>query len=385
MLKKCCTHSLLVVIAGVLLCSCSRTKEPVKSVVGKQAVPVEVAKVTPADLADGVEVVGSLTAKFQADVKAEFAGIVTDIYVNEWVRVQKGTPLARLDTRELDIMLKRVEAAVEVAKASVMQAEVARNRAERECSRISKLKEAGLVTQQNLDDSLTEKDASAARLSAASAQLKVAEQEFSQTQTHLSKGLIRSPMNGVISQRNVNLGDLVGDVAGNKILFHLVDNRVLDLTVTAPSREMAVIRVGQPLDFSTDAIPGKTFAGKVTFINPAVSEADRSVKIIADVKNDSEELKAGLFVKGRIITGTRRGVLQVPRTSLLSWDVVNKQADVFVVNEDRVQRKTIRTGSVSTDLVEVASGLGAGESVVTRGGFNLKDGEAVKVVQGSGR
>jgi membrane fusion protein, multidrug efflux system len=109
------------------------------------------------------------------------------------------------------------------------------------------------------------------------------------------------------------------------------------------------------------------------------------VKIIADVKNDSEELKAGLFVKGRIITGTRRGVLQVPRTSLLSWDVVNKQADVFVVNEDRVQRKTIRTGSVSTDLVEVASGLGAGESVVTRGGFNLKDGEAVKVVQGSGR
>jgi RND family efflux transporter MFP subunit len=385
MLKKCCTCSLLVVIAGVLLCGCSRTKDPAKSVVGKQAVPVEVAKVTPAELTDGVEVVGSLAAKFQADVKAEFAGIVTDIYANEWVRVQKGTPLARLDTRELDIMLKRVEAAVEAAKASVMQAEVARNRAERECSRISKLKEAGLVTQQNLDDSLTEKDASAARLAAASAQLRAAEQEFSQTQTHLSKGLIRSPMNGVISQRNVNVGDLVGDVAGNKILFHIVDNRTLDLTVTAPSSEMAVIRVGQPLDFSTDAIPGKTFAGRVTFINPAVSEADRSVKIIADVRNDSEELKAGLFVKGKIITGTRHGVLQVPRTSLLSWDVVKKQADVFVVNADKVQRKTIRTGSVSTDLVEAASGLEAGESVVTRGGFNLKDGEAVKVVQGSGR
>jgi RND family efflux transporter MFP subunit len=282
-------------------------------------------------------------------------------------------------------MLRRVEAAIEGAKANVMQAEVARNRAERECSRVAKLKEAGLMTQQNLDDSITEKDAAGARLSAAAAQLNAAEQEFRQTQTHISKGMIRSPMNGIISQRNVNVGDLVGDVAGNKVLFHIVDNRILDLTVTVPSKDTGALRVGQPLAFSTDAIPGKTFTGKVTFINPAISEADRSVKVVADVRNDSEELKSGLFVKGRIITGVRRGVLQVPRTGLLSWDVIKKQADVFVVDGNKVQRKTIRTGAVSTDLVEVVSGLGAGDSVVTRGGFNLEDGDAVKVVQGSGR
>jgi RND family efflux transporter MFP subunit len=385
MLRRGFRYGLLLAIVGALLVSCSKGKEQANSPVGKPAVPVEVAKVAATDLTEGIEVVGSLSAKRQADVKAEFAAIVTDLYVTEWVRVQQGTPLARLDTRELDLMLRRAEASMEAAKASVLQAEVARSRAERECSRISKLKDAGLVTQQNLDDSITEKDAAGARLSAASAQLKAAEQEFNQMQTRLSKGLLRSPMAGVVSQRNVNVGDLVGDVAGNKILFHIVDNRLLDLTVTAPSREMGPIRVGQPLNFSTDAIPGKTFAGKVTFINPAVNEADRSVRIIADVGNDAGELKAGLFVKGKIITGMRRGVLQVPRTSLLSWDVIKKEADVFVVNGDKVQRKSIKTGSVSTDLVEVASGIGVGESVVTRGGFNLKDGETVKVIQGSGR
>jgi membrane fusion protein, multidrug efflux system len=385
MLGRSFRYGLLFVIVGASLLGCSKGKEQANSQVGKPAVPVEVAKIATADLTEGIEVVGSLTAKSQADVKAEFAGIVTDLYVTEWVRVQKGTPLARLDTRELDLMLRRLEASVEVARASLLQAEVARNRTERECSRIAKLREAGLVTQQSLDDILTEKDAAGAKLSAANAQVKAAEQEFSQMQTHLSKALIRSPMTGVVSQRNVNVGDLVGDVAGNKILFHIVDNRLLDLTVTAPSREMGPIRVGQPLNFSTDAIPGKTFSGKVTFINPAVNEADRSVRVVADVSNDTEDLKAGLFVKGKIITGIRRGVLQVPRTSLLSWDVLKKEADVFVVNGDKAQRKSIKTGSVSTDLVEVTSGVAAGESVVTRGGFNLKDGETVKVIQGSGR
>jgi RND family efflux transporter MFP subunit len=385
MLMRSIRYGLLIVSVGAMLVGCSKGKEQASSQAGKPAVPVEVAQVAATDLTEGIEVVGSLSAKRQADVKAEFAAIVTDLYVTEWVRVQKGTPLARLDTRELDLMLRRVEASVEGARAGVLQAEVARSRAERECARISKLKEAGLVTQQNLDDSITEKDAAGARLSAASAQLKAAEQEFNQTQTRLSKGLIRSPMAGVVSQRNVNVGDLVGDVAGNKILFHIVDNSLLDLTVTVPSREMGPVRVGQPLNFSTDAIPGKTFTGKVTFVNPAVNEADRSVRIVVDVSNDNEELKAGLFIKGKIITGARRGVLQVPRTSLLSWDVVKKEGDVFVVNGDKVQRKSIKTGSVSTDLVEVVSGVGAGDSVVTRGGFNLKDGETVKVIQGSGR
>jgi multidrug efflux pump subunit AcrA (membrane-fusion protein) len=109
------------------------------------------------------------------------------------------------------------------------------------------------------------------------------------------------------------------------------------------------------------------------------------VRIIADVKNEPEVLKSGLFVKGKIITGSRTGVLQVPRTGLVSWDVAKKQAEVFVAKDDKAQRKTIATGAVSGDQIEVSSGLAAGELVITRGGFNLKDGDAVKVIAGNGR
>lgn len=376
---------LCIVIAGVFIFGCSKGKDPAKNPADTPGIPVEAAKVTVADITEGVDVVGSLSAKYQADVRAEFSGAVTDVYVAEWIRVQKGTPLARQDTKELDAALRGLEAQVEGAKANVLQAEVAKNRSEREYERFLKMKEAGLVTQQNVDDITTERDAANARLTAARAALSASEHQLVQGRTHISKGLIRSPINGIVAMRNVNPGDLVGDMGGTKVLFRVVDNRLLDLTVTTPSKEMATIRVGQPLVFSTDAWPGKTFSGKVTFINPVVSDADRSVQIVAEVRNDSEELKPGLFVKGKIVTGSRKAVLQVPRTGLLSWDTIKKQADVFVLSSDKVQRKTVQTGAVSTDLVEVVSGVTANDRIVTRGGFNLKDGDKVKVVQGSGR
>ncbi len=382
------THAtiLLLLALAVLTLGCSpRGGNPAKGTAGKPAVAVEVVKVAPSDTTQGVDAVGSLSAKVQTDVRPEFAGVVTHVFVTEWARVQKGTPLAQLDARELELQLQHLEASVEASKAAVKQAEVAGNRAEREYERATKLREAGLFTQQNLDDATTDREAKTAGISAASAQLVAVERDYSQMQTHIAKAILRSPMNGVVSMRNVNVGDMVGDVGGQKILFHIVDNRLLDLTVTVSSKEMGNLRVGQPLVFSTDVMPGKTFVGKVTYINPAVSEADRSVKVEAQVQNESEELKTGLFVKGRIITGKRTGVLQVPRTSLLAWDLAGKKADVFVVRGEKAERRAISTGSVSIDLVEVTSGVSAGEMVVTRGGFSLRDGDRVTVAQGNGR
>jgi multidrug efflux pump subunit AcrA (membrane-fusion protein) len=120
------------------------------------------------------------------------------------------------------------------------------------------------------------------------------------------------------------------------------------------------------------------------FINPVVSEADRSVKVTAEVENALQELKGGLYAKGRIVTGKRTGILSIPRAALLSWDVVGKKGDLFVVNGDVANRRTIQTGSVMGDYVEVASGLSPGDPVVVRGGFNLTDGDRVNVAQGSG-
>ena len=365
-------------------CSATTGEDPKKSEkVGKPPVAVEVFKVSASAVSEGIDLVGSLSAKFGTDVKSEYTGIVTEVYVTEWVRVAKGTPLARLDAREADLVLSKAQMAVDVARANLLKDEVTANRANREYERLLKLKEAGLVTQQALDDGLTEKEAAAARIATAAAQIKAAEEDVRYTQTRLSKGIIRSPMDGVVSLRNVNVGDFVGEM-GAKPMFRIVDNSILDLTVTVPSGDMGVVHVGQPLTFSTDALPGKTFSGKVKFINPAVNEADRSVKVIAEVQNVDEQLKGGLFVKGRITTGTRTSVLKVPQAALLTWDVPAKKAEVFVVDGDVARRQTVRTGNISGDQVEIPSGLAPGQQVITRGGFNVKDGNKVNVTRING-
>jgi RND family efflux transporter MFP subunit len=373
-----------VVMMGIFGCSAvGEEKKTPEKAKGKPSVAVEATKVSAADVIEGIEVIGTLAAKFGADVRSEYTGIVTDVYVTEWVKVKKGDPLAKLDTREIEVALQRVLAGVEVAKANLLQLEVGENRANREFERAVKLKEEGLITQQALDDARTERLAAAARIEAGKAQIRLAQEEVTQVQTRLAKTLLRSPMDGMVSLRNVNVGDFVGEM-GAKSMFRIVDNRILDLTVTVPSGEMAALRPGQLITFSTDALPGKTFSGKVMFINPIVNEADRSLKVVGEVDNKNEQLKSGLFVTGRIKTGERRGVLKVPRAALLTWDVPGKKADLFVVQEDTARRRTVGTGALAGDRVEVTNGVEAGELVVTRGGFNVKDGDKVNVTRING-
>ncbi len=331
---------------------------------GRPAVAVEVAPAVEADLEESIAVVGSLEPKFSADIKSEFTAVVEDVYVTEWVWVRKGMPLAKLDTRE-------AEAALQAARAGLLQAEVAETRASRELERALRLREAGLVTQQNLDDAQTALEASRAATAAARAQLQAAE-------TRLAKAVLRAPFDGKVAYRGVNPGDRVENMGGEP-LFRIVDNRLLELTVNVPSTALSSLGIGQPLEFTTDAVPGRTFRGKVQFINPAADPVSRSVRVVALVPNEDEALRGGLFVKGRILTGLRRNVLQIPKASLVDWDPVQGQADVFVVNGDRAERRTVRTGPSTADAVEVTQGLQPGERVVTRGAFTLRSGDRVLV------
>lgn len=377
----------VLLILWIVFSGCSDkggNKNPDGKTTGRPPVAVDVIKAVKTDFTEGIDVVGSLSPKFSAEIKSEYAGIVTEVYVTEWVKVKKGTSLAKIDAREMEILLQKAGAAIEMAKANLLQAEVSGNRANREYDRLLKLKEVGLVTQQNIDDGLTEKEAAAARIAAARAQLKVAEEDLQHTQTRLSKTLIRSPIDGVVSFRGVNVGDLVGEMGSPKIMFRIIDTRTLDLTVTVPSTEMSSLHVGQPLTFSTDALPEQNFTGKVMFINPVVNDSDRSIKVTAEVENVSEQLKGGLYAKGRIITGKRTDIIRVPRVALLSWDVTGKKGDLFVVKGEIANRRTVQTGIVMGDFIEVTSGLTLGEPVVVRGGFNLKDGDRVSVTQGNG-
>ena len=369
------------VLAAILAAAGCSSKEGVEkakaAAAAKPAVSVDAAKVATGEVIEGIEVLGTLSSKYQAEIKSEYGGVVARVYVNDWAQVRKGDPLLKVDTREGEVLLQKAKAALEMAKAGQLEAEAAVARADREYDRAVKLQESGLLTRQGMDDARTQKEAAVARIAAAKAQVAAAGEDVAHATTRLSKAVIRSPFDGTVAERLVNAGDLVGEM--QKVVFRLVDNRLLELTVSVPSTEMAALRIGQPVRFSTDAFPGREFAGTVAHINPSVSPGDRSVRVIAEVRNVPEVLKGGLFVKGRIVTGVRKGVVQVPRTALLSWNVAARKGEVFVVDNSVARRRGVATGAVREDRVEIPSGLRPGETVVTRGAFLLSDGDAVKV------
>ena len=333
-------------------------------------IAVTVTPVASADLQESVEVVGSLVPKYAADIKSEITGTVVEVYVTEWVPVRKGDRLARLDTSETD-------ATIEALKATVAQAKVTEARAKREYERAQQLKEYGLITPQGFDDAKSAVEAAEAAVAAANAQVKTA-------QSRLAKSFITSPMDGVVAFRGVSVGDRVENMGGDARMFRIVDNRSLDLTVEVPSSRLSQVKIGQPLDFTTDVVPGRTFSGKVMFINPSLDASSRVAKVVAEVPNPDGLLRGGSFVKGQIVIARRSGVLQVPREALLNWNVEQHSAEVFLVRGDQVEKKAVKVGATGGGVVEITAGLSAGDSVVVRGGFALSQGDRVVIAKEGG-
>jgi RND family efflux transporter MFP subunit len=370
--------SSFVILGAALACAaaCSKPTESqpatpaAQQPAGRPPVAVSTAPVATGTFQASVDIVGTLEPKFSAEVKSEVTSTVTDVYVTEWVPVKKGQRLARLDTSE-------IEASITALKAVEAQSRVAESRARREYERAQQLREFGLITPQAFDDAKSAVEAAEAATSAATAQTKTA-------QTRLGKSLLVSPMDGVVAFRGVNVGDRVENMGGNTPLFRIVDNRLLDLTVSVPSTRLAEVKVGQSIEFSTDALPGRTFTGKVMFINPAIDAASRSAKVIAEVVNTDGALKGGSFAKGRVLVASRDSVVQVPREALLNWDLEEHTAEVLVVKGDQADRRTVKTGATSGEVVEIQSGVQAGEQVVTRGGFAIRPGDRIAVTKGEG-
>jgi membrane fusion protein, multidrug efflux system len=255
-----------------------------------------------------------------------------------------------------------------------VQARVAEARARREFDRATQLLQYGLITSQQLDEATSTLEAAQAASAAADAQVRSAG-------ARLQKCILSAPIDGVVALRNVNVGDRTENMGGGEPLFRIVDNRTLELAVSVPTTRLADLRVGQALEFTTDAAPERIFTGRVMFINPAVDETSRSVKVVANVGNADGVLKGGLFAKGRIILATKRDAVQVPVQALQKWNLAERTADVFVVRNGRAERRPVRTGARCGTSVEIVSGVLPGEDVVTRGAFAVKSGDPVKVTR----
>lgn len=317
---------------------------------GPPPVVVAVATLETGDIARSVSVSGVVEPLRTVSVSTQLAGTLLEVPVETGDVVNRGALLARLDAREIEAQLRAAEASLELARTAT--------------DRARRLRERQVITQAELD-------AEVAALAAAEAQV-------DQLQTRVSYATIRSPIRGTVTDRTAETGDVVGNQTP---LFTLADLSVMVVRVGVSELDVVNVAAGETVVVSLDAFPDREFTGRVRRIFPSADPQTRLVPV--EVALDDEALKLarpGFLARATFAVGALTDVLLLPAAALASR---TGNPSVFVIEDGVARRRSIRTGLTSQGMVQVVEGLTAGETVVTRGVSNLRDGAPVRVVEES--
>jgi RND family efflux transporter MFP subunit len=276
------------------------------------------------------------------------------------------------------------------ASNAVAQAKAALDQAQSDAQRMRALLQMGAIARQQLDAAETQfRVAQAAYntalqqqslviegprtedIQAARAQLAQAEALLASTLIQMRDATVTAPFAGTIVRRAVEPGESVSPLAPSFVLAQL-DDVYIELLV--PERHRAALRAGQRADVRVDALPGRQFTGKVAEISPAASAVSRSFVVKVRVANPDRVLQPGMFARATIVTGTRSGVLQIPERAVLA---TAGGPVIFIVQGGRAVRRAVTLGDRQGGLLEIRSGVSAGESVVVGGQEGLTDNQAV--------
>ncbi len=203
--------------------------------------------------------------------------------------------------------------------------------------------------------------------------MRVAEAALALAEAKLAKLTILAPFTGIIGLRSVSVGDYVKEGA-DMVNLEAVDPLKVDFRV--PEIYLTQLQVGQTLQLTLDAMPGKTYEAKVFAINPLLDAAGRSVVIRAQVANQGTVLRPGMFARVRLLTRDSQDAMVVPEQAIVP------QGDewyVFRVVDGKVQRTKVGIGQRRDGKTEIVSGLQDGDVVVTAGQLKLRDGVPVSI------
>ncbi len=316
---------------------------------GIQAASVEVVKVSTASMTRTITAVGSLRSDESITVRPEVAGRIAVIGFQEGQRVPKGATLVRLDPA--------------INQAEVQQAEANLTLAKAKFERAVELQGRGFISGQAKDE--------------AENNLKVAEAAVALAHARLAKTEIKAPFAGIIGLRVVSVGDYVKEGA-DVVNLEAIDPLKVDFRV--PEVYLKQVTLGQPLEVTLDALPGKRYEGKVYAINPLVDAAGRSIVIRAQVRNQDTALRPGMFARVRLFTEARADALVLPEQALVPQ---GDEQYVFRVIDGKAVRTKVGVGQRRDTLVEVVTGLSLGDVVVSAGQLKLRDGVPVQVAAGA--
>lgn len=312
---------------------------------GPEAIPVEVAKASTRSIAASYAGTAPLEARAEAQVVAKTSGIALQVYADVGQQVRAGQPLVRIDRDRAVLQVAQADADVRKLEANYRRS-------------------AQLLDQKMV--SINDVDQLRYNLENARAQLRMAKLE-------LSYGTVTAPISGVVSARNIKLGNLVQI---NTPIFTIVDTSRLEATLNAPEREIETLKAGQAVQLTVDALPGKVFDGRIDRVSPVVDSGSGTFRVICAFDGGGL-LQPGMFARIRINYDQRADALAIPRTALLED---GGTPAVFTVKDGKAARAELKLGYVDGEWVEVRGGLRAGDPVVIAGKSALREGSAVQVI-----
>lgn len=327
----------------------------------------EVIRLAPTKLVRSIPVTGSVNATAQTLVKSRVSGDIQTINVREGMAVKVGEVIAIIDPTDFQLRVAEREAALRSAEAQLEQARrtLANNQA---------LLEKNFISQNAFDNARWGVEVAAAARDSADSLL-------AQARKALSDSRIAAPMSGLIAQRFVQPGEKVSP--DNRIVS-IVDLSAMEVELPIPAGEAGAIRIGQTTKLQIEGI-AEPFVGRVLRINPATQSGTRSVPIYLSLDRADIRLRAGLFVQGLLALETRDNVIAVPPAA------VRDQAGrrfVYVLEKDAVAEREVRlglvdesaqTGAYRSGLVEVVSGLAAGDIIIAVNVGALRPGTPVRL------
>jgi HlyD family secretion protein len=311
-------------------------------------VPIVVSTVGFKDFKEEIAAVGTLNAWRTVLLSPKVPGNVEAVLSDLGDRVETGQVVARLDATNYELAVKQATAAHVVAGAAVAQARARFEHAEKEYRRASDLLAERVVPQSRFDAAEGAYKAAREALATGEGQRDQARAGLEAAEQQLRDTEIRTPIVGVVVARSVEVGQTV---APGVQLFRIVDQSTLKADVDLPGTDFGRLVPGTSATVTVDAFPEEEFRGLVSVVNPMVDESTRTFRVRVKVPNPTAKLVDGMFTRVRFSMETRTA-LAVSRDALRQLPGSGSYY-AFVVEGDKVVKRTVSTGAVGDQIVEV--------------------------------
>lgn len=312
---------------------------------GGSASPVETDTVITGPIARAITIPGTVQAIRTVAVNAQVSGAILALNVEEGDRVERGDVIARLDDRELSAQMRAAQASLEVSDAAYKRAQ--------------QLVDAGIITQAEFDVERTQYEAARA--------------QADQLETRIGYTVLRAPLGGVITSRDVQSGDIVGNQSR---IVEVAEVDTMVVRVAVSELDVVEITEGDPVRVQLDAYPDREIPAQVRRVFPAADPATRLVPVevmLEDPKGAG--VRPGFLARVTFELSPRPNAILVPAGAIVSR---GGGEGVFVVADSTVVLRTITPGLSADGRVEVVDGLERGERVVVAGSNLLRDGGRIR-------